>query len=106
MTFEVVIEPDTEDYERLKQLIETGGPVIMKVDAPWSEPLFVHGDRVQVAFDDGWGPATVEGTSTYMGDELVQVSYGPRGKYRTSLSRAAVRTDRRREYPARVEVTI
>jgi hypothetical protein len=98
--FEVTLEPHSEAYEALAEALRDRDVVTLRVSAPWSEPMFVHGDRVQVPFDHGYGPAIVDSAS----DEFVSVTYGPRQKYRTSLSRGSILTDRRREYPATVEV--
>jgi hypothetical protein len=105
MTFEARIEPGSMDYDLLRKRVEAGAPVVLKCQEPWAEALFVHGDQVRVEFDDGPGPATVQDTFTLDGAEYVRLRYGPNGKYTTSLPRSAISTDRRREYPARVEVT-
>lgn len=98
--FEIKIEPGSETWAMLAGLTSGGAPVTLQVTPPWSEPLFVHGDKVQVEFDNGLGTAVVESAD----DTYVQVTYGPRQKYRTSLPRCSVITDRRREYPAQIEV--
>lgn len=99
--FEVTIEPGSMDYDLLIAAVDVGRPVTLRCSAPWDEPMFVHGDKVEVPFDHGYGPATVH----YATEALVCVTYGPRQKYRTSVERTSVITDRKREYPARVEVT-
>lgn len=99
--FEVTIEPGSMDYALVEQAINGGDPIVLRCSAPWSEPMFVNGDRVTVPFDHGYGPATVD----IPGEEFISVTYGPRQKYRTSLPRESIITDRMREYPARVEVT-
>jgi hypothetical protein len=101
---ELLIEPGSEDYRLLKDRILREEPVVINVDPAWSEPMFVHGDEVTVEFDNGRGSATVDRTFTSDGTEYVAVTYGPGGKYRTSLPRSSVQTDRRREYPLRIEV--
>ena len=103
MTYDIRIDDDTA-VELIKQLGEGAGDVTLTVTPPWTERRFEPGDRVRVHFDDGPGPATVIGVSESYGERYVQISYGPGGKYRTSLPPSSVSTDNLVHHPGSVRV--
>lgn len=105
MSYDIHLDDDAA-MGLLKALGESAGDgVTLRYTPAWTERVFKPGDRVRVPFDDGMGSATVTGTGIdSLGHHYVKVSYGPGGRYSTSLGRGSVETDNVIEHPAVVEV--
>ena len=98
----IFIEPNTRDLEALHQALgrAVNGEQHIRfyVEPAESIPVYEPGDKVQAAFDDGWGPAVVvQHRPDYGG---VTIKYGRGGKYTTTVTYGSIRTDHRRERPA------
>lgn len=100
------IAPGTPEYAALARRVREDLPITISTAEPWSEPVFEPGDRVRVPFDDGYGPAEVTGSYVDQYDRTlrVNVKYGPKGKYTTTLSASSVSTEHRIEHPATIEI--
>jgi hypothetical protein len=102
--FEIEVKPGTSEYRDLMLATVEDDPITLRVTEPRTEARFEVGDPVTVEFDDGPGPAVVIGLARSGREEYVRVSYGPKGKYSTSLPKYAVRTSNTVFHPATVQV--
>jgi hypothetical protein len=101
----IVVEAGSPEYAAIAAALNAGDHLVLDVRLNRTEKVFESGDKVQVPFDDGWGPAVVD----HAGETFVTVRYGPRNrpddlKFRTNLEKASVRTDNLRTIPAAVRV--
>jgi hypothetical protein len=98
----IFIEPNTSDLAALHRALERatadGRHIRFYMEPAESIAVYEPGDKVQAAFDAGWGPAQVVQHRPDHGG--VTIKYGRGGKYSTTVSYGSIRTDHRRERPA------
>lgn len=102
--FAVNVKGDDPLATALYDVLMKQSEFTLVITEPRVETVYEPGDRVQAAFDDGWGPAEIVSSGVYDGERRVTIKYGRGGKYRATVSADAIRTDRKIQHPARVEV--